>query len=145
MPAIDNGPVAMRGEPLEKIDSLLRRYDRFAYDLRGECRVLYGIVVAYRAADDALTTSHLPRAIARALAHDGILGAWRDPATERVVYESCRLFTDQEHALRFARAQGQCSVHNLNRMLEIAVTPSASRSMNGKDATALLPQFPRGL
>ena len=132
-------------ERLEKINSLLRRYDRIAYDLRGECHVLYGVVVAYRAADDAMATSHLPRAIAQALAHDGILGAWRDPATDRVFYESCRLFTDQDHALRFARAQGQRSVHNLNRMLEVPVTPAGSRSMNGKDAGSLLPEFPCGI
>lgn len=107
--------------PIEAIQALAERHERFAYDLRGACRVLSGCVAAYRRGSDPVLSTDLTAAIAHALEQDGILGAWRDPATGAVEYDSCRIFTDQEQALRFARCEEQRSIFNLNRMLEVPV------------------------
>jgi hypothetical protein len=66
----------------------------------------------------------LAKAMTHALERDGILGAWRDPATGQVKYDSCRVFTDQDQALRFASEQEQRSIFNLNRMVEVPVPRS---------------------
>ncbi len=101
--------------------SLLERKERFTYDLRGRCQVYEGVVAAYRAPDGADHFTDVSAVIEHALAHEGIVGGWRDPAQGRCYYYSCRLFTDTEHALRFARAQGQRAVYNLNRDKEQAL------------------------
>jgi len=110
-----------RADKYRTILELIDRHDRFTYDLRGECRVLSGCVAAYRSVEKDSSEVDLVKAIAQALERDGILGAWRDPATGEVKYDSCRVFTDQDQALRFAYEQEQKSVFNLNRMTEVKV------------------------
>lgn len=106
---------------IERLAELAQRRDRFTYDLRGECLVDRGIVSAYRATQDSQHFTDVPAVILHALSHDGIVGAWKDPADGTVYYDSCRLFTDLNHALRFAREQYQRSVYNLNRDEEVPV------------------------
>lgn len=105
------------------IQELVERHDRFTYDLRARCRVLSGSVAAYRAVGPTVPMTDLSRAVAQALERDGILGAWRDPDSGEVHYDSCRLFTDQDQALRFAHGEGQRAIFNLNRMIEVHVSP----------------------
>jgi hypothetical protein len=104
-----------------------RRKDRFTFDLRGKCQVYSGIVAAYAAPPNIAEADELANAIAHAWEHDGIIGAWKDPQTGKVQYDSCRLFTDLERALRFAEQQQQKAVFNLNRQKEIRL-PEAPRS-----------------
>jgi hypothetical protein len=110
---------------IRNILELVERHDHFTYDLRARCRVLSGCVAAYRSPDEASGATDLAKAIAAALEQDGILGAWRDPATGRVKYDSCRVFTDQAQALRFAQEQKQRAIFNLNRMVEVKVPGAA--------------------
>jgi hypothetical protein len=110
-----------RADKYRTILELIDRHDRFTYDLRGECRVLSGCVAAYRMDEGASFATDLGKAVSHAFTRDGILGAWRDPATGAVRYSSCRVFTDQDQALRFASEQEQKSVFNLNRMTEVKV------------------------
>ena len=109
---------------LERLTSLVARRERFTYDLRGDCLVDQGTVAPYRPSGERSTFPDLHHAIAHALEHDGILGARRDPVSGEMNYASCRLFTDQDHALRFAEAEGQPAVYNMNRMIEVAVPRS---------------------
>lgn len=113
---------------MERLNGLARRKSRFTYDLRGACQVYTGIVSAYKATQDSDQAMDLPAVIAHALDHDGIVGAWRDPSDGRIQYDSCRVFTDQESALRFARTQGQRSVYNLNRDEEVPTDPDEMRA-----------------
>jgi len=108
---------------LARLDDLFHRHERFTFDLRGNCRVLDGIVVEY--AHAALERfAHDPvAAIQMALQQDGILGVSHDPATGAAVYTSCRLFTAPDQAMRFARTEARRSFFNLNRGQEIAVSP----------------------
>ena len=105
---------------LEQLKALTARKERFTFDLRGRCQVYEGVVSAYRITEFD-RSNELTEVAAHALAHDGILGAWRDPGTKEPRYESCRLFTDVGNAKRFAREQGQRSIYNLNRHEEIPV------------------------
>ncbi len=105
---------------IERLTELADRKDRFTFDLRGNCQVYTGIVCAYRTREDEATPLELAMVVAHAFEHDGIVGAWKD-VHGRTIYDSCRLFTDHERALRFARAQGQRAVFNLNRHMDIPV------------------------
>jgi fructokinase len=104
-----------------RLTELLQRKERFTYDLRGDCQVYNGVVAAYRATQDSDHFIDLPMVIAHALAHDGIVGGWKNPADGRTYYDSCRLFTDVQEAVRFADREGQQAVYNLNREEEVAV------------------------
>lgn len=106
---------------LTRLHELVQRRSRFTYDLRGNCIVYTGVVAAYRATDEAPHFLELELAVAHAFAHDGLVGAWRDPETGRTSFDSCRLFMDMDSALRFAREQQQRAVYNLNRDQEVRV------------------------
>ncbi len=134
---IFRNPDAMR-TLIASIQEMVERHDRFTYDLRARCRVLSGVVAAYRAGDPDVPLTDPAKAIARALDSDGILGARRDPQTGVVQYDSCRVFTDQDQALRFAMDEDQRSIFNLNRMIEVPVT-GASRTLN-LDARVATPE-----
>lgn len=105
----------------DRLLSLIARKDRFIYDLRGNCQVYDGVVAAYRATTESGHFTELPLAVAHAMENDGIIGMWKQPGTGSVVFDSCRVFTDVENALRFARTQQQRSVQNLNRNEEVEV------------------------
>lgn len=111
---------------IERLSDLTRRHAHFTYDLRGACLVYQGVVAAYKGPTKRNRFTDLAKAIAHALAHDGIIGAWRDPRTGEVDYDSCRLFTDVPNALRFAKAQGQEAIFNLNRDQEVRVPADGS-------------------
>ncbi len=106
---------------LQQLAAIVTRKDRFTFDLRGGCQVYTGIVAAYKTTRDSDHFTDLPLVIAHALEHDGIVGAWKDPRNGRTYYDSCRVFTDMDSALRFAQQQQQISVRNLNRDLEVPV------------------------
>ena len=115
---------------IDRLRSITARQDRFAFDLRGNCLVDRGIVAAYRATEGSAHFPDLPPAIIHALAHDGIVGAWRDPDDGKLHFDSCRVFTDDGNAMRFARREHQRSVFNLNRMQEMPI-PAALRQGPG--------------
>lgn len=94
---------------------------RFSYDLRSRAFVDMGIIAAYRATQDSDHFSDLPEVVQHALEHEGIVGAWKDPESGRLLFDSCRLFTDRHNAIKFARDQRQRSIFNLNRDEEIPV------------------------
>lgn len=115
---------------LTRLSDLAQRRSRFTYDLRGDCIVYTGVVAAYHATDDAPHFLELAQAMAHAFEHDGLVGAWRDPATGRTNYDSCRLFMDIDSALRFAREQRQQAVYNLNRDEEVRVPSHDGNSVD---------------
>ncbi len=110
-----------RYELVDRIREIAERKTRFSYDLRGRAFVDTGIVAAYRATQESERFSDLPDVVRHALDHEGIIGGWRDPETGRFYFDSCRVFTDAGSAIRFAIAQKQRSIFNLNRNEEIPV------------------------
>jgi len=108
---------------LARLQDLCTRHQRFTFDLRGNCRVLGGIVVEYGHDGDPHFLHDPVAAIQLALQKEGLLHVARDPITGRAAYTSCRLFTAPDQAMLFARAQEQRSFFNLNREQEVMVGP----------------------
>lgn len=104
---------------LHHLSVLAQRHGRVVFDLRGNCRVLYGIAVPVRHERAAPTDA--ASVIADALLQDGIIMVTHLPATEELAFQRCRLFTATEQAVRFALAHHQPVIHNLNRSCEVLV------------------------
>ena len=108
---------------IDRLRDLSQRKERFTFDVRGNCLVYSGVVAPYRATLDSDHFTELPKVVDHALDHDGIIGGWKD-SNGTVYYDSCRVFTDVEHALHFARTERQRSVYNLNREEEVPAETS---------------------
>jgi hypothetical protein len=106
-------------ELLQRLNDLVHRHQQVIFDLRGNCRVLYGIAVPFRYADDAAMEAS--SVIADALQQDGLITVSREPLTGAITFMRCRLFTAPEQAMRFAHEQGQVSFYNLNRACDVTV------------------------
>jgi hypothetical protein len=109
------------------IQEILKRKDRFTYDLRAGCQVYGGVVAAYRTPDGNDHFTDLQSAVAHAFENEGLVGGWKIPGREDPAYDSCRLFTDMASAMRFAKEQGRQVVFNLNRDREMPLSPGATR------------------
>jgi hypothetical protein len=105
---------------MERLRAIASRKERFSYDVRGDSHVNRDIIAAYGLAGDGGSSPELETVIQHAMDHDAIVTAQRD-AEGKVHYTSCRLFTDIENAMRFAHAQGQRSIYNWNRGIEVKV------------------------
>src|SRR5690349_11486014 len=99
---------------IDRLKELATRKDRFTYDLRGNCQVYSGVIACYRASADSEHFTEMPAAIMHALENDSVLTVRRD-ADGKLLFDSCRVFTDLPQALRFAAREKQRSVYNLNR------------------------------
>ncbi|MEO8068311.1 MAG: hypothetical protein ABI599_11515 [Flavobacteriales bacterium] len=111
---------------INRLRDLAAKKDRFVYDLRGNCVVYSGVVCPYRAIT-ADGNAQLSVAILDALEHESILMGSRG-IDGTAVYESCRLFTNVDQAMRFAKSQGRNTVYSLNRqvLLEVEARPVAA-------------------
>jgi hypothetical protein len=109
---------------LERLRSIAARKERFSYDVRGDSYVNMDIVAAYHIASEGAAPLELARVVEHALQHDAIVTGHRS-MDGTVHFTSCRLFTDANNAVRFARDNQQSSVYNWNRGAEIPVLPIA--------------------
>ncbi len=111
---------------LERLRSLAARKTRFCYDVRADSHVYDGIVAPYRVETEGEETTALLPVLEHALLNDGMVSGVRDIPTGQTRYTSGRHYTDMGNALRFAREQGQPTVFNWNRQMEVSVglTPS---------------------
>ncbi len=117
---------------MERLRSIATRKARFSYDVRGDSHVNRDIVAAYRLEGSAGAPPELETVVQHAMDHDAIITGWRD-GEGRIHYTSCRLFTDAENAMRFARENGQRSIYNWNRDAEVVIDPPAGGAGIGKD------------
>lgn len=105
---------------LERLRAIAARKAFFSYDVRGDSYVNTDLVVAYHIPNASEKGPDLEKVIQHALEHDSIVSGKRD-AEGHVQYTSCRLFTDMNNAMRFARENGQATVYNWNRHAEVQV------------------------
>lgn len=105
---------------LERLRSMAARKQRFSYDVRGNSYVTSDLVAAYAIGGAADAPPSLETVLQHALDHDAIVSGQRLP-DGRYLYTSCRLFTDEHNAIAFAKANGQGSIYNWNRWLELSV------------------------
>lgn len=109
---------------LERLRSIAARKQRFSYDVRGNSYVTSDLVAAYAVAHTKDGLPELESVLQHALDHDAVVSGQRLP-DGRMLYTSCRLFTDVHNAVSFAKAHGQTSVYNWNRWAELAVPTTA--------------------
>lgn len=105
---------------LDRLRSIAARKQRFSYDVRGNSYVTSDLVAAYAIPSGKDALPDLEKVLLHALDHDAVVSGQR-LEDGRMLYTSCRLFTDAHNAMVFARAQGQRSVYNWNRWAEVAV------------------------
>ena len=105
---------------LDRLRSIAARKQRFSYDVRGNSYVTSDLVAAYAIPSGKDALPDLETVLLHALDHDAVVSGQR-LEDGRMLYTSCRLFTDAHNAMVFARAQGQHSVYNWNRWAEVAV------------------------
>lgn len=110
---------------LDRLRSIAARKQRFSYDVRGNSYVTSDLVAAYAIPGTKDGLPDLETVLQHALEHDAVVSGQRLP-DGRMVYTSCRLFTDAHNAITFAKAHGQSSVYNWNRWAEVAVTTEAA-------------------
>ncbi len=115
---------------LDRLRSIASRKQRFSYHVRGNSYVTSDIVAAYQVPVGKDGLPDLETVLAHAMEHDAVVSGERN-AEGKVIYTSCRLFTDAHNAIVFAKAQGGTMVYNWNRWAEIpleeAATPSTSK------------------
>lgn len=109
---------------LDRLRSIAARKQRFSYDVRGNSYVTSDLVAAYAVPNAKDGLPELETVLQHALEHDAVVSGQRLP-DGRMLYTSCRLFTDTHNAITFAKAHGQTSVYNWNRWAETAVTTEA--------------------
>ena len=95
--------------------------DGFTLDLGTLRQPTQGIAASYAATQNSFNKKSLPAVIKHAHAHDNIVGGWYDPNEELYYFDSCRIFPEDSlaAALAFARENGQHSVFDLSRQIEI--------------------------
>ena len=92
----------------------------FTYRLTTGELVTTGIAVGHEATQHCFGESGLERVIEHALYNYGVVGGWRNPEG-RMQYDSIRLFTDLEKAVKWGRKQKQYAIFDIDRGLEIVL------------------------
>ncbi|MBX2974454.1 MAG: hypothetical protein KF797_15260 [Flavobacteriales bacterium] len=110
---------------LDRLRSIAARKERFSYDVRGNSYVTSDLVAAYAIPTGKDGLPELETVLQHALDHDAVVSGQR-MADGRMLYTSCRLFTDVHNAFMFAKAHGRSTVYNWNRWAEMAVPVSAA-------------------
>lgn len=105
---------------LERLRSIAARKQRFSYDVRGNSYVTSDLIAAYDVPVGKDGIPDLVTVLEHALDNDAIVSGERT-ADGKMIYTSCRLFTDAHNAITFAKAQGRKSVYNWNRWAEVLV------------------------
>lgn len=120
---------------LDRLRSIAARKQRFSYDVRGNSYVTSDLVAAYAVPLGKDDLPELERVLQHALDHDAVVSGQRLP-DGRMLYTSCRLFTDTHNAITFAKAHGGTTVYNWNRWAEVAVPVSTG---HGVPESTILP------
>ena len=105
---------------LERLRAMAARKQRFSYDVRGNSYVTTDLIAAYNVPLGKDGLPELEKVLEHAFDNDAIVSGHRNE-DGKVIYSSCRIFTDARNALNFAKAQGQTSVYNWNRWAEVLV------------------------
>lgn len=119
---------------LDRLRTIAARKQRFSYDVRGHSYVTCDLVAAYSIPNTSDGLPDLATVLQHALDHDAVVSGQRLP-DGRMLFTSCRLFTDAHNAIQFAKAHGQSSVYNWNRWAELSVATEAAPAA----ASATLP------
>lgn len=74
-----------------------------------------GIVAAYAATQNCFGQLGMMNAMSHAYQHDRILGGWMDKQSGGYYFDSCKVFTRLDEALKFGREQQQIAIYDLDK------------------------------
>ncbi|GHT01649.1 hypothetical protein AGMMS49525_03070 [Bacteroidia bacterium] len=89
--------------------------DGFTVDLTTLKKVTGGISVAYLETQDSFDDEGLKRVLKHAMEHEKTVGGWLDNDDGSFYYDSVRIFTDLDAAMRFGRENNQIAIFDLTR------------------------------
>ncbi len=91
--------------------------DGFTFDLRSMQKVKSGIIVAHLTTQNAFGLNGFIKAFIHARTNDQIFGGWYHDG--KFYFDSCRVFTDKEEAIRFGKENDQIAIFDLDNLEEI--------------------------
>jgi hypothetical protein len=91
--------------------------DGFTLDLRSLSSVKSGIIVAYAETQNAFGFEGFCRAFMHSRCNDNIFGGWYHNG--RFYFDSCRVFTDRQEAIKFGKENNQIAIFDLDNLQEI--------------------------
>ena len=97
----------------------LENPDGFTLQLATMELVTKGIAVGHDATQNCYGNAGIYHCIQHALLNGGYIGGWIDPNTGWMQYDSLRLFSNLNKAVKWGRKQGQHSIYYIERGLEI--------------------------
>lgn len=93
----------------------------FTYNIKDESFIKYGYVVAYFETQDCFDEIGLEKVLKHAHEHDGIIGGWFNDENDKYYYDSCKLFSNKNEAMQFAKDNKQIAFFDLTNLEEIKV------------------------
>lgn len=87
-----------------------------------------GFVASYAATQNTFSETDLQSVVNHALSHDGVVGKWFNDKDGKYYYDSNKVFSNLDEALKFAKENNQLSIYDLDKGETIwldsqAVTP----------------------
>ncbi len=73
-----------------------------------------GVVSAYLETQDSFGIEGLKTVVQHASAHDEIVGGWMFDG--KYYFDSCKVFTDREEAIKFGKEQKQIAIFDLDNL-----------------------------
>ena len=94
----------------------------FTIDINTLQQPTKGIAVSYLATQNSFDKKDIPAVIKHARSHNGYIGGWYNSENGKYYFDSTRLFPEDSltAALAFARENGQFSVYDLSKEIEIS-------------------------
>lgn len=88
----------------------------FTVDLTTLKKVTSGISVAYLDTQNCFGDEGLENALQHAMAHDKKVGGWFDDDSGCFYFDSVRIFTDLEAAIKFGRENKQIAIFDITHL-----------------------------
>lgn len=90
--------------------------DGFTVDLTTLKKVTKGISVAYLETQDSFSEEGLKRVLKHALVHEKKVGGWLNEENGQFYFDSIRIFTNMDEAIRFGRENKQLAIFDLTHL-----------------------------
>ena len=98
-------------EAIEKIAK--KNPEGFTVELPTLKEVKSGIVVAYLETQDSFDNEGLQKVIQHAQSHSKTLGGWFNEDNGKYYYDSCKVFSDRDEAIKFGIENKQIAIFDI--------------------------------
>ena len=85
-------------------------------------RVKSGIVSAYKETQNCFGRIGLEKAIEHSMQHEKVLGGWFNSEDGKYYFDSCKVFTDMNEAIKFGKDHEQIAVFDLTNLRVIELS-----------------------